>query len=154
MNDLSIKLQNFDRAFIQRMHVWGIPALRIALGIVFLWFGSLKLFGASPVVDLIAKTYYFLPTNAFLMVLGVWEVLIGIGLLLKLSLRVTLGLLWLQMAGTLLAPVFAPEMFFQSGNLLLLTVEGEFVIKNLVLIVAGIVIGGHEVAPNNQNQIS
>lgn len=154
MNSLFLKLQDFDRSFIRLMHVWGIPALRIALGIVFLWFGSLKLFGVSPVVDLIEKTYYFFPTDDFLMVLGIWEVIIGIGLLLNLSLRVTLGLLWLQMAGTLLAPVFAPEIFFQSGNLLLLTVEGEFVVKNLVLIAAGLVIGGHEVSPNNQNQIS
>lgn len=146
------KFNTFDRTFIRFMHSSGIPFLRVALGIVFLWFGSLKLFNVSPVEDLIAQTYFFFPTDAFMMVLGAWEVLIGIGLLFKLSLRVTLAFLWIQMAGTILSPLLDPKIFFQSGNLLLLTTEGEFVVKNLVLIAAGIVIGGYEVEPNNSNQ--
>ncbi len=154
MNSFILKIKNLDHSFIRLMHMWGIPLLRIALGIVFLWFGSLKLFNVSPVEGLIANTYSFVPTDAFLMVLGVWEVLIGIGLLLKLSLRITLALLWLQMAGTLLAPALNPEIFFQSSNILLLSTEGEFVVKNLVLIAAGIVIGGYEVALNSSNKPS
>ena len=137
--------QKFDRVFIEKMRRWGIPALRVALGVVFLWFGALKVFGVSPVVDLVRETYSFLPTDTFVMVLGVWEALIGLGLIFKKCLRCTLALLWLQMLGTLAAPLFAPAMFFSGGNPFLLTVEGEFVVKNLVLVAAGLVIGGHEV---------
>jgi len=140
----------FDQFFIGRMNRWGIPILRFALGIVFLWFGSLKIFNVSPVAGLIAGTYSFLPLQTFMAVLGVWEVIIGIGLIFKLSLRITLAFLWIQMAGTLFSLILNPSIFFQGGNLLLLTTEGEFVVKNLVLIAAGIVIGGYEVLPTNQ----
>ena len=140
----------FDQFFIGRMHRWGIPILRFTLGTVFLWFGSLKIFNVSPVAGLIAGTYSFLPLQTFMAVLGVWEVIIGIGLIFKLSLRITLAFLWIQMAGTLFSLILNPSIFFQGGNLLLLTTEGEFVVKNLVLIAAGIVIGGYEVLPTNQ----
>jgi hypothetical protein len=55
--------------------------------------------------------------------------------------RLILLLFWLQMAGTFLVLVLQPDVAFQGGNPLLLTTEGEFVIKNLVLITAGLVVG-------------
>ena len=138
-------LKNIDDAFIATLNKGSIAWLRIAVGIVFFWFGALKVIGQSPVAALVADTYSFFPAHGFLVLLGLWEMLIGIGLLFKLSLRVTLGLLWLQMLGTLVAPLLNPKIFFMHGNPLLLTTEGEFVVKNLVLIAAGLVIGGHEV---------
>lgn len=137
----------FDRYFISEMHRWGIPLLRNMLGIVFLWFGTLKLTGISPVAELIARTYSFFPPETFISILGIWEVLIGMGLILKISLRTTLALLWLQLAGTFIASLLEPTVFFSGNNPLFLTVEGEFVVKNLVLLAAGLVIGGHEVLP-------
>ena len=135
----------WDRAIIIRMRRWGIPVLRVVLGIVFVWFGALKLFGVSPVGPLIQEAYGFLPYHQFVLGLGVGEILIGLGLIGKVYLRATLALLWLQMLGTFMALVLAPWYFFTHGNILLLTMAGEFVIKNLVLVAAGIVIGGHEV---------
>ena len=87
-----------DNFFISTLRIISIPLLRTALGIVFLWFGALKLAGASPVAGLIETTYSFFPSHVFLVILGIWEVLIGIGLLAKLALRFTLTILWLQMA--------------------------------------------------------
>jgi uncharacterized membrane protein YkgB len=152
----NIFLDTIDRFLIVEMHKWGIPLLRISLGIVFLWFGLLKIFGVTPVTELVASTYWFFPTKEFLMILGLWEAVIGVGLILKLSLRFTLALLWVQMAGTLFSVVLDPQIFFQGNNPLLLTLEGEFVIKNLVLIAGAIVIGGYEVKPdsNYENPIS
>lgn len=135
-----------DRLLISEMHHWGIPLLRLALGIVFLWFGGLKLAGVSPVVGLIAQTYSFFPQPIFIKILGLWEVIIGFGLILRLGLRLTLVLLWLQLAGTFLAVALAPGMFYSAGNPLLLTLEGEFIAKNLVLIAASLVVGGFEIA--------
>ena len=121
-----------------------MPSLRVTLAIVFLWFGLLKIFGVSPVVSLIQDTYSFMPTATFVMVLGAWETLIGLGLLFKRYLRFTLLLLWVQMLGTFFSLVLDPSMFFSAGNPFLLTLEGEFLVKNLVLLSASLAIGSHE----------
>jgi uncharacterized membrane protein YkgB len=120
---------------------YGILLLRTAVAITFIWFGALKIFGRSPVAELVAHTVYWLPPRVFVPVLGYWEVIIGVGLLLGVALRLVLFLFWLQLAGTFLVLVVRPELAFQGGNPLLLNMTGEFVLKNIVLIAAGIVIG-------------
>jgi len=130
-----------DHALIDLMAAHGIRLLRIALAVTFIWFGALKITGQSPVGDLVASTVYWIPPAFFVPFLGVWEVVVGVGLLFGVALRAILLLFWLQMAGTFLILVMHPDIAFQAGNPLLLTTTGEFVIKNLVLISAGIVIG-------------
>lgn len=119
----------------------GVTALRLAVATVFIWFGALKVVGRSPVEDLVAGTVFWLPAGFVVPAIGVWEVVVGLGLLVPVALRLTLLLFWLQMAGTFLVLVTDPGLSFQENNPLLLTVTGEFVIKNLVLITAGLVIG-------------
>jgi len=70
-----------------------------------------------------------------------WEILVGLGLLAGRFLRITLLFFLLQMAGTFLVLLVKPEVAFQGYNPFLLTTEGEFVIKNLVLISGGLVVG-------------
>ena len=77
----------------------------------------------------------------FVPFLGIWEVIVGLGLLFSWKLRLILLLFWLQMAGTFLVLLTLPDIAYQGGNPLLLTTEGEFVIKNLILITAGLVVG-------------
>lgn len=120
---------------------YGVSLLRAAVAVVFIWFGALKVVDRSPVADLVEDTVYWLPATEFVRVLGVWEIVVGFGLLVPVALRLTLLLFWAQMAGTFLVLVVHPGLSFQDGNPLLLTVTGEFVIKNLVLISAGLVIG-------------
>jgi uncharacterized membrane protein YkgB len=134
-------IDTIDGAVTTVLERYGITALRIALAVVFIWFGTLKVIGRSPVEDLVKDTIYFLPEDTFFIVIGVWEIIIGIGLLVPVALRLTLLLFWLQMAGTFLSLIILPGRAFQDGNPLLLTVTGEFIIKNLVLIAAGLVIG-------------
>ena len=134
--------ERLDRSLIQFMRAHGIRLLRIALGVVFIWFGLLKVMGSSPVAELVARTVYWVSPTFFVPFLGCWEVIVGVGLLFALALRLTLLLFWFQMAGTFLVLVLRPEIAFQGGNPLLLTTEGEFVIKNLVMIAGGIVVGG------------
>ncbi len=138
---LRVAWDHLDRVMIRFMRVHGVRLLRIALGIVFVWFGALKILGRSPVGDLVAQTVYWLSPTFFVPFLGVWEVLVGLGLLSGVAMRLTLLLFWLQMAGTFLVLVLRPGLAFQAGNPLLLTTLGEFVVKNLVLIAAGLVIG-------------
>ncbi|HYC79486.1 MAG TPA: DoxX family membrane protein [Candidatus Binatia bacterium] len=137
------QLDNWMRGFLAK---WGTTLLRISLSVVFVWFGLLKIFGVSPVEELVNSSFGFLPFEFPFKYLGVMEVAIGLGLLFKVALRTTLGLMWLMLIGTFTAVFFNPTLFF-SGNIFLLTTEGEFVIKNLVLLSAGMVIGAFEVRP-------
>jgi uncharacterized membrane protein YkgB len=119
----------------------------LALGSVFLWFGALKVFGSSPVASLIQETYTFMPISIFMLILGVWEMIIGIGIILKRALRFVLILLGIHLIGTFTAIGFNPGIFFVQGIPFCLTVDGEFVIKNVVLMTAALVIAGYEVKP-------
>ena len=138
---------HLDALLLTMLRRWSIPALRLALGIVFLWFGALKIFGSSPVILLIERTFTFLPLHLFVPVLGGWEMLIGVGIIFKRALRFVLVLLCIHLVGTFVALCLNPHDFFLHGFLLSLTADGEFVMKNLVLIAAALVIAGHEVKP-------
>jgi uncharacterized membrane protein YphA (DoxX/SURF4 family) len=131
-------------AFLAR---FSVPTLRIGLGVVFFWFGVLKFFpGLSPAQDLAARTIETLSgglvqPSLSLPVLATWECLIGLGLLTGRFLRPTLALLMLQMAGTI-----TPLFLFPSETWLHFpyapTLEGQYIIKNVVLIGAAMVVGG------------
>ena len=123
-----------------------VPTLRISLGIVFLWFGALKFFpGMSPAEDLAARTIETLSGGVIqppisLPVLATWESLIGLGLLSGLFMRATLLLLFVQMAGTITPLFLFPgETFTQFP--IAPTLEGQYIIKNFVLIGAAMVVG-------------
>lgn len=124
----------------------GVTLTRLALGLVFLWFGAIKFVpGWSPAADLAIRTIDKLtlglvPASVGLPMLALWESLIGIGLLSGRFLRLTLLLLFLQMPGTML-----PLLFFPSETFVHIpyspTLEGQYIIKNLVLVSAAIVVG-------------
>ena len=134
-------IDRVDLVIIPFLRSWAVPLLRVSLGVVFVWFGMLKILDVSPVAGLVANTVYWFDPDAFVTVLGVFEVTVGILLLLGRALRVTLLLFVLQMIGTFLTFVILPQVTFRDGNPFLLTVEGEFVVKNLVLISAALVVG-------------
>jgi putative oxidoreductase len=134
--------ESIDSKVVRTLDAWAPTVLRYALAVVFIWFGALKVIGRSPVYELVADTVPFLPGDLVVPAFGVLEVVIGIGLLLGIGLRVVLLFLVLQMLGTFLVWVTQPGESFQDGNPLLLTTAGEFVLKNLVLIAAAMVVGG------------
>ena len=115
--------------------------LRLALAAVFVWFGALKLFGVSPVHDLIAATLPFLDPDVAVPVLGGVEVVIGLALALAVFPRITLLVLAGHLAGTFLTFLTASELMWGTTPLEL-TADGEFVVKNLVLISAALVLIG------------
>ncbi len=135
------RLTPIDDTIISFLRRWSITVLRLSVGVVFIWFGALKVFDVTPVSDLVADTVYWVDPDWFVPLLGVFEIVVGASLLARWALRVVLSLFALQMAGTFLVLIVQPEVAFQEGNPLLLTVEGEFVIKNLVLLSAGMVVG-------------
>lgn len=113
--------------------------LRCALGIVFLWFGVLKFFpGLSPAGALAGKTISaltagYVAPSVSVPVLAAWESFIGLGLLLCGPRRIFLIMLLLEMPGTMLPFVFFPHETFTHVPFVP-TLEGQYIIKNLVLI--------------------
>jgi len=132
---------NFDRRMASWMEYYGHRLLRYSLAIIFIWFGLLKPLGMSPAADLVANTVYWLPPDVFLPILGWWEVAIGVGLLFRPLVRMALFLLFLQLPGTALPLLLLPDVCFSKFPIGL-TLEGQYIIKNLTIISAAIVIGG------------
>jgi uncharacterized membrane protein YphA (DoxX/SURF4 family) len=137
----NFKLKEFDSLLIESLNKWSLLALRLSLGVVFIWFGALKPFGDSPANDVIVKTIYWFDPDIFIPILGYWEVLIGICLLYTPLIRFGLFLLAVQMPGTFLPLILRPEICFLNFPFEL-TLEGQYIIKNLVLIGAAMVVGG------------
>jgi len=136
-----LRFSQVDDKVTRFLQQWSITVLRVSVAVVFIWFGALKVFNVTPVSDLVADTVYWVDPDWFVPLLGVFEMVVGVSLLARRALRVTLGLFALQMMGTFLVLIVQPDVAFQRGNPLLLTVEGEFVVKNLVLLSAGMVVG-------------
>jgi len=141
-----LSFEQIDTAITRWMARYGVVLLRISLGIIFFWFGVLKFFPSlSPAQDLATRTievltFGLVKPDVSLTVLAAWECLIGLGLISGRFMRVTLLLLFVQMAGTI-TPLFLfpSESFTQFPYAP--TLEGQYIIKNLVLISAGLVIG-------------
>ena len=134
-------IRRVDDRVVSFLRRWSVPALRVSLAVVFVWFGALKVLDVTPVTDLVANTVYWVEPDWFVPLLGWVEIAIGLGLLFRVGLRIVLAVFVLQLLGTFLVLVVQPDVAFQDGNPLKLTVEGEFVVKNLVLITAGMVVG-------------
>jgi putative oxidoreductase len=134
------RLEAYDRTMRDLLGRAGPILLRVSLGIVFVWFGALKVAGASAVGGLVAATVPFVDSAWFVPVLGVVEILIGVAFATGLLLRVVLPVFAAHMAGTFLVLIALPDVAFAGGNLLVLTAVGEFVVKNLVLLSAGLVV--------------
>ena len=131
----------FDTLIASWMSKHGVRLLRICLGIVFIWFGLLKPLGMSPETALIERTVYWLNPKAFLPLLGAWEVLIGVCLLYRPFLRCAGLMLLILMPGTLLPLILLPEVCFTRFPFGL-TLEGQYIVKNLILMTAALVVGG------------
>jgi uncharacterized membrane protein YphA (DoxX/SURF4 family) len=135
-----------DRMITGWMAGHGLLLLRIALGIVFLWFGALKLFpGASPAEALAGQTIErltlgFVPAAAAVPVLALWEVAIGVGLFIGRGMRVTLLLLFVQMLGTITPLFLFPTETFTTFPWAP-TLEGQYIVKNVVIVASAIVLG-------------
>ena len=142
-------VQRFDRTD-RKITGWmagnGLLLLRIALGVVFLWFGALKLFpGASPAETLAGQTIERLtlglvPAAMALPVLALWEVAIGVGLFVGRGMRVTLLLLFVQMLGTITPLFLFPTETFTTFPWAP-TLEGQYIVKNVVIVASAIVLG-------------
>ena len=136
------QFNKLDQHIVRILKKHGLHFLRYSLAVIFIWFGILKSFNLSPAHELVANTVYWFDPSWFVPFLGWWEILIGICFFYKPLIRLGVFLLIPQMLGTFLPLILLPDVVFGT-TILSLTLEGQYIIKNLILISAGIVIGSH-----------
>lgn len=140
------KYDHTDRRITQWMARNGIFLLRLSIAIIFLWFGFLKFFpGVSPAEALAGNSIEILSfgivsASVGLPILAAWECLIGAGMLFTRYMRFTILMLYVQMVGTFSPVVLMPEVVFDAFPFNL-TMEGQYILKNLIVISAALVIG-------------
>jgi len=134
-------LQTIDSRVVHWLQRNGITLLRISIGIIFVWFGALKLFpGVSPAEPLIRALMPDFIEDLSLPLIGIMEVLIGIGYIFGRYLRVIILLNLMQMAGAMAPLLFVPDRLWVAFPFVW-TLEGQYVIKDIILISAALVIG-------------
>lgn len=144
-NNIHSRFDRLDKTITNWMAKYSLIILRIGLGLIFIWFGALKFFpGLSPAEELVRNTIYFFDADFFLPVLAAWEVVIGIGFLAGLFTnrfqRLTILLLFLQMFGAALPLILLPEVCWENFPFVL-TLEGQYIVKNLAIIGSALVLG-------------
>lgn len=138
-------LEQFDVWFIHLLRKLSMPAARIALFIVFFWFGILKIIGTSPanplVADLMRTTLPFMTWETFIVIFSLYEIIIGISFLIPRLARFAIALLIPHMVMTVLPLILLPTMTWQG--FLTPTLEGQYIIKNLVIIALAMSVAAH-----------
>ena len=136
--DIDIKLINFFRRV-------SIPVARFGLFVIFFWFGALKVVGLSPASDLVQnlfeQTISFMSFGTFIILFGLFECLIGILFVIRGLERVVIPLLFLHMITTFM-PLFMLPAVTWSG-FMVPTLEGQYIIKNILIIATAIGIAAH-----------
>ncbi len=128
------------------------PLIRICLAMIFIWFGLLKPMGLSPDEELIKQSVYCFEPSLVLNTLGVWEVVIGLGLLFRPLLPLSLLLLLLELPGTFMPLLILPDVCFHTIPFGL-TLDGQIIIKNLILISTALVIGSKTLNQNDKKEL-
>jgi uncharacterized membrane protein YkgB len=135
-----INIKNIDLSVIAFFRRTFLPFARIALFIVFFWFGILKLFSLSPATPLAealtAQTVGLQYFDALFKGLSIVECLIGILFLVPKATRIVIPLLFIHMA-VVCAPLILLPGEVWTG-FLVPTLEGQYIIKNVVIVAVAI----------------
>ena len=151
MPDPKENISVIDRRLITWFRKVAGPAARLALFVIFFWFGFLKLVGVSPAESLVEslfnRTISFIPFNTFYVGFSLLECLIGVLFLFPKTTRLVIPLLVLHMVTTFLPLIFLPQITWQLP--FVPTLEGQYIIKNLAIIALAIGIAAN-IAPFDQ----
>ena len=130
------KIERWDYKLIAFFKGTYMPLARIALFVVFFWFGLIKLTGMSPAGELAraltAKTIGVAYFDAMFMAISILECSIGILFLIPRAARLVIPLLLIHMLIVCAPLVLVPEMTWQA--FLVPTLEGQYIIKNIIVV--------------------
>lgn len=143
---------NFDLAVISRLQKWELPLARAAIFVVYFWFGALKLAGVSPagplVRELFQQTISFMPFTAFYTFFSLFEMAIGLIFLVRGWERPAILLLAVHLITTVMPLVLLPPITWQG--FLAPTLEGQYIIKNILIVAAAVIVGSKLVPLKNK----
>jgi uncharacterized membrane protein YphA (DoxX/SURF4 family) len=146
-------LEKIDDHVIHALRKASIPAARFALFVVFFWFGILKLFGTSPanplVSSLLESTLPFMTFDTFIIFFAIYEMIIGVAFLIPRLERLAIALLVPHMIMTVLPLFLLTTITWQSS--MVPTLEGQYIIKNLVIVALAIGIAAHLTPMSHEN---
>jgi uncharacterized membrane protein YkgB len=118
-----------------------ISVLRISIGVIYIWFGALKYFpGVSPAEELAKETIRLLTFGLIgpdlsLLLLAIWGTAVGLLLIAGLFKRYTFWLVLVHMICTFTPLLLLPQLSFTHMPFTL-TLIGQYIIKNIVIIAA------------------
>jgi uncharacterized membrane protein YkgB len=141
--------KSFDQKLTGFLLRYGHWLHRISLGVLFIWFGLLKPLGHKTTTSILAHTVYFGDPDITVLVLGWWEVAIGICLLIRPLVRIALLLLVIRLPGVILAFVLKTDVCFFAFPFAP-TPEGQYLIKDLVIFIATLAIVGSMRSPREK----
>lgn len=137
--------RDIDTGFIRLCRRVSVSFARSALFVVFFWFGALKIAGLSPASPLVEalfdRTIPFMDFGLFMILFGAFECLIGVLFLLPRRERIVIPLLILHLLTTLGPLILLPAATW--SGFLVPTLEGQYIIKNVLIIAAAIVVAAH-----------
>lgn len=141
-------LEPIDRGIINAFKMMGMPVARLALCVVFFWFGVLKVIGASPANQLVTDlfnasmpSFINMGIDQFIFYLGLYEMAIGIAFLVPRLERLAIFLLLPHLFITAMPLFFLKPITWQSS--FIPTLEGQYIIKNLLIIATAVGIAAH-----------
>jgi uncharacterized membrane protein YkgB len=133
-------VEKFDVWLIEFLRRWYIQLARGSLFIVYFWFGFLKLAGLSPASPLAealtAQTIGMQWYDILFVALAVLECIIGVLFLIPRATRAAIFIMLLHMVLVCSPLVLLPSMVWQRP--FVPTLEGQYIIKNVVLVAAAI----------------
>ena len=137
--------ENLDARIISFLKRIGFPVARLAIFIVFFWFGFLKVLDLSPanplVSSLLEKTLPFISFETFIILFGIYEMFIGLSFLISGWERIAVFFLVPHMLATFLPLVLLPSVVW--SGFLIPTLEGQYIIKNLLIISLAIILAAN-----------
>lgn len=136
-----VRLDRVDQRIAAWMHQRGHRLDRLAIGLVFVWFGLLKVLGFESATSIIAETVYLGTPETTSRLLGLWEVAIGVCLVVYPLARLGVALLAIRLPGTLLALILKADVCWTETPLVP-TIQGQYLIKDAILFSAAMIIGG------------
>lgn len=139
-------LRTLDAHLASRIDYFAHQLHRVAIGILFIWFGLLKPFGLKTTTSLLGETIYLGSPDLIVPLLGWWEVAIGVCLITPRLIRLAVLLLLLRVPGILLAFAIHPDVCFVHFPLAP-TPQGQYLLKDLVIFLATLAIAGRDTAP-------
>jgi len=139
---------NFHKTDADLIHFFrraSVPIARFGLFVIFFWFGLLKVIGLSPasglVQQLFEQTVPFMSFSTFIILFGLFEMLIGVLFLIRGVERVVIPLLLIHMITTVMPLFLLPEVTW--SGFMTPTLEGQYIIKNIALVAAAFGIAAH-----------